>query len=203
MMFVGAKFCPHCGSAAAQWQSDSSDLSCPGCGNALLTGSLRNVALHECGKCYGIWLDTVTFERICRDAESQAAVLSAPPQTSLTGEIAPVRYLHCPRCQELMNRVNFAQNSGVVVDVCREHGTWFDMNELHRIVQFIRTGGLDRARQQEKVELEQQRRRLQEARAGSGEPIISGVPETRGANNDLLWLAVGAAGGLIKLWMKK
>jgi hypothetical protein len=40
------------------------------------------------------------------------------------------------------------------------------------------------------VELEQQRRRLQEARAGSGEPIISGIPATSNVNNDLLWLAV-------------
>jgi hypothetical protein len=32
-----------------------------------------------------------------------------------------------------MNRVNFAEYSGVVVDVCREHGTWFDADERQRI----------------------------------------------------------------------
>jgi Zn-finger nucleic acid-binding protein len=67
MMFIGAKFCPHCGSAAAQWQSEGGDLQCPGCRNPLLAGTLRDLTLHECGKCYGIWLDTVTFERICRE----------------------------------------------------------------------------------------------------------------------------------------
>jgi len=140
MMFLDAKFCPHCGTSAAQWQSAGGDLVCPGCKNPMLRGTLRELSLHECSKCYGIWLDTATFERICRDAESQATVLGAPPPTSLTGELAPVRYLRCPQCQELMHRVNFAHGSGVVVDVCRQHGTWFDMNELHRIVQFIRSG---------------------------------------------------------------
>ena len=42
-----------------------------------------------------------------------------------------------------MNRVNFARCSGVIVDVCRGHGTWFDRDELSGIVQFIRGGGLE------------------------------------------------------------
>jgi len=202
-MFLDEKFCPHCGTGAAQWQSADCNLRCPGCKNAMLRGTLRDHVLHECGKCYGIWLDTLTFECICRDAESQAAVLGAPPPPSLTGAVAPVRYLHCPQCQELMNRVNFAHGSGVVVDVCRQHGTWFDMNELHRIVQFIRSGGLEQSRQREKAELEEQRRRVQEARSGSGDPIISSIPASGGMNSDLLWLAVGAAGSLVKFWMKR
>ena len=43
-----------------------------------------------------------------------------------------IRYIPCPICHELMNRVNFANFSGVIVDVCREHGTWFDRDELRR-----------------------------------------------------------------------
>jgi Zn-finger nucleic acid-binding protein len=204
MMFLGEKFCPHCGSAAAQWQTEGCELKCPGCQNAMLRGTLRDLLLHECSKCYGIWLDTVTFERICRDTESQAAVLGSAQPQSVTNAMDPVRYLRCPQCQELMNRVNFAHHSGVVVDVCHQHGTWFDRNELHRIVQFIRDGGLDQVRQREKVELEQQRRRLQDARTGSGEPILSGIPAPTSIDgSDLLWLAVGAAGSLIKLWTKR
>ena len=41
---------------------------------------------------------------------------------------------------------NFAGCSGVIVDECRSHGVWFDAGELARIMQFIREGGLDRAR---------------------------------------------------------
>jgi Zn-finger nucleic acid-binding protein len=44
-----------------------------------------------------------------------------------------------------MNRVNFGQLSGVVVDVCRQHGVWFDVGEINAVVDFVATGGLDRA----------------------------------------------------------
>ena len=48
------------------------------------------------------------------------------------------------------NRINFAKCSGVIVDVCKGHGTWFDRDELTRIVEFIRGGGLDAARAKER-----------------------------------------------------
>ena len=70
-----------------------------------------------------------------------------------------------------MNRVNFARISGVVVDVCKGHGTFLDPGELHAIVQFIHGGGL-RARaqprssrscsEQEKRALEAERRLARE-----------------------------------------
>ena len=59
-----------------------------------------------------------------------------------------------------MNRINFARCSGVVVDVCKGHGTWFDRDELHEIVEFIRGGGLELSREKEKRELESQRAQL-------------------------------------------
>lgn len=71
-----------------------------------------------------------------------------------------------------MNRVNFANCSGVIVDVCGQHGTWFDKDELRRIVEFIRRGGLDESRQREREELEEQRRKLQRAQsAGTWDPM--------------------------------
>ncbi len=59
-----------------------------------------------------------------------------------------------------MNRVNFGRLSGTVIDVCRGHGTFLDSGELHAIVTFITEGGLDRARQREKDDLEEERHRL-------------------------------------------
>jgi Zn-finger nucleic acid-binding protein len=69
-----------------------------------------------------------------------------------------IRYLPCPVCGDIMNRVNFANISAVIVDVCREHGTWFDRDELRHIVEFIHAGGLDQARQREIQNLEEDRR---------------------------------------------
>jgi Zn-finger nucleic acid-binding protein len=51
-----------------------------------------------------------------------------------------------------MNRVNFGKVSGVIVDVCRAHGTWFDGGELTRVVSFAAFGGLTKARRREEEE---------------------------------------------------
>jgi Zn-finger nucleic acid-binding protein len=185
MMFLGSKFCPHCGGQAVDWQSEGVEKLCPSCQAQMLRGTLGEIRLHECGKCYGLWVDTATFELICRNSEHQAAVLG-DAQAMVTGiaALGPVRYVKCPECRELMHRVNFARCSGVVVDVCREHGTWFDQHELHRIVQFIRAGGLDLSRERQKTALEREHRKARAARmestggyrsSDSGNPLESRV----------------------------
>jgi Zn-finger nucleic acid-binding protein len=65
----------------------------------------------------------------------------------------------------MMNRINFARCSGVIVDVCKGHGTWFDRDELSRIVEFIRGGGLEASRVREKEEIQDERRRLSQERS--------------------------------------
>lgn len=200
MMFQGAKFCPHCGGPAAQWDGTDSKRPCPACRVSMLHGTLRDIPLHECAKCFGLWLDAATFERVCRDAEQQSAVLGSAQPVAGTNTIGPVRYVRCPQCNELMHRMNFARCSGVIVDVCRAHGTWFEMNELHRIVQFIRSGGLDQSRAKEKAELAAERRRLQAARIGSEPTEIH--RRTFHSSDDLLAQVLGASSDLFVTWIR-
>jgi hypothetical protein len=61
--------------------------------------------------------------------------------------------------------MNFGRLSGTIVDVCRGHGTFLDRGELHQVVDFILRGGLDRARQAEREDLAEERRRLKEVLA--------------------------------------
>ncbi len=61
-----------------------------------------------------------------------------------------------------MNRSSFAKGSGVIIDWCKQHGTWFDRGELARIVSFIRSGGMKRAREQERMEIEDARQQLRD-----------------------------------------
>src|SRR6185503_17721444 len=82
--------------------------------------------------------------------------------THAVGESSKVKYVPCPECKQLMNRINFARCSGVIVDICKGHGTWFDREELSRIVEFIRGGGLEAARVREKEAIQEERRRLRE-----------------------------------------
>lgn len=94
-----------------------------------------------------------------------------------------------------MNRLNFAKCSGVIVDVCKGHGTWFDRDELSAIVQFIRGGGLEVSRQKEKKEIEFQRQQLRM------EEMIAANRASSAAfyrSDDERLSGLSAAGGLLK-----
>jgi hypothetical protein len=93
-----------------------------------------------------------------------------------------------------MHRVNFARCSAVIVDVCKPHGTWFDKDELRRIVEFIRAGGFDKARGAEIAELENQRRRLETARASAA---IGNAPTYSSRSGGLFETALEAAVGSV------
>lgn len=164
MMFKGSRHCPRCGASAARsTEVEEAARRCPHCRIAMEAVIVGRTRLHECSSCDGLWVDVTSFEQICADREQQSAVLGAAhfasAQRSVPGE-AHVRYVPCPECGQLMNRVNFAHCSGVVVDVCKGHGTWFDRDELAEIVEFIRAGGLDQARARERAQLEEARREL-------------------------------------------
>jgi Zn-finger nucleic acid-binding protein len=121
------------------------------------------VPLDECAGCGGLWIQAEAFNRICNDREAQAAAIAMQLPLAVSQDDR-VRYVKCPRCSQLMTRKSYAYRSGVVVDICREHGIWFDRDELRRIVEFIRAGGLELARQREKEELVRERQRLEEQR---------------------------------------
>jgi Zn-finger nucleic acid-binding protein len=167
MIFEGAKFCAFCGAETSRAQKTKTDLPCPGCKTKLLGNvELGHTPVMECASCHGLWIDAPTFDRICTDREKQSAVLGGASELFRPGgqDVPKVRYVRCPECRELMHRINFAKCSGIIVDVCKGHGTWFDRDELQHIVQFIRTGGLDFTRQKEKEALEAERRRLESMR---------------------------------------
>jgi Zn-finger nucleic acid-binding protein len=165
MVFVGAKFCSHCGAAIAREEIPADQKQpCPRCRVNMESIVIGNTNLRECPTCEGIWADTDSLQRICADREQQAAVLGvARTLPTEPNSLEKVRYVPCPVCNKLMNRVAFAHCSRVVVDVCKTHGTWFDKDELRRIVEFIRAGGLEAARANEIAELEHKRQELRSA----------------------------------------
>ena len=158
MMFVGTQFCPHCGArAVAVEHGANSSHPCPRCNLPLHRVEVASTPLEECARCGGLWIDVGSFEHICSDAEARQAatglVISHP------ASIDPnIRYLKCPQCQDLMSRMNYAGRSGVIINVCRNHGIWLDRDEMRQIVAFISSGGLDRARKIETEELDEARR---------------------------------------------
>src|SRR6266498_5142824 len=166
MMFIGSKHCPHCGVAATKiTAAQLSILKCPRCKIDMSSVTIGTEAMRECDRCAGLWVEVSAFEKICADREQQSAVLGlASPmpgnQVDTADAANKISYAPCPQCGQLMNRINFAHCSGVIVDVCKGHGTWFDVQELSKIVEFIRGGGLEVSRQKERHEIEFERQQL-------------------------------------------
>jgi Zn-finger nucleic acid-binding protein len=204
MMFIGSKHCPHCGAAAAQaTAAELSVLKCPRCKVDMSSITLGTTAIRECETCAGLWVEVAAFEKISADREQQAAVLGAaspaPAHQSPSGDPNKIRYVPCPQCSQLMNRINFARCSGVIVDVCKGHGTWFDRDELSGIVQFIRGGGLEVSRQKEKTELEFERQQLRAEQLAAAKRAASlGVY----SSDDERLGGLSAASGLLKFLLE-
>jgi Zn-finger nucleic acid-binding protein len=158
MMFAGTKFCPHCGVRVETiLQGKDSERHCPRCQVKLEDVQVANTPLEECTRCGGLWIDVAGFEFICANTEAQNAAtgMNLPPPVASDPH---VHYLSCPTCGNLMSRTNYANRSGVIINVCRQHGIWLDRDEMRQVIEFVRAGGLDRARRIEKEELAEARR---------------------------------------------
>ena len=101
-----------------------------------------------------------------------------------------------------MMRKNFARVSGIIVDECGPHGSFFDAGELEDVLDFVRSGGLALA--QRKDEDERARLRKAEIRAsqmqGSGGGMVGPTMLTQHhhAEYDAAAAFVGWAGGWVK-----
>jgi Zn-finger nucleic acid-binding protein len=170
MMFAGTRHCPHCGVRADQavrpaeaMESVRRCARCPG-RPPLVAALVAGIAFDRCEKCGGTFVDTIGVDTLVADRDRQAALhkaldrtddLTIEPPPAATG-MGAVKYLKCPECAVMMNRRNFGRVSGVIIDVCKIHGTWFDADELRRVVEFVQKGGLDKMRKLEINELERE-----------------------------------------------
>ena len=193
MVFLGSHHCQHCGAAVQEPRKrEGAPWKCPrGCGD-LRAMTLGGVNYDECPACSGMWLEATAFERLTAERERQTPFVLPGAFTRLpkVDVASRVQYVPCPECRTIMNRMNFAKASGVIIDICRDHGVWFDADELRRIIQFIQAGGIDVARAKERLYLEEERR-LAMVRQSLGR-IETGQPTARSDRE----FGEPAAGGL-------
>jgi Zn-finger nucleic acid-binding protein len=179
MNFVGAQHCSHCGAKVFRPSAEmraAGTRACPRCrSEQLAVSAIGETFLEECARCGGLWVDAGSFKKLCEHKAEQAAYVgpgSAVKSAAKQARPEHVAYVPCPECGKIMNRVNFARFSGVVVDVCRNHGTWFDKDELRGVLEFIQSGGLEEARERELKRLEAENAKLREQRATVGAPAL-------------------------------
>lgn len=191
MMFVGEKFCSHCGAVAQRKEVPAGGMLCPKCSAGMNPVEVGKSHFFECSGCDGTWVDSTTLQQICDEKEQQAAIIGMPVDAPQPMHLdTNFRYIPCPICKELMNRVNFARISGIILDVCKDHGTFFDKDELRQLVDFIRAGGLDKARERLHADEEREHeRRMAGGNAGIPDSMRSAVNEQW--NNDTSGAGLG------------
>ncbi len=158
----GARFCHHCGTGLVPEldAGENTKLLCPACQDGHQLASRRlgeeQVTVLECGRCAGFWTGHEAFRELVERAKSEALPAGTIPETprdeaakfalpaALATQTGPQRgsfYRPCVVCGRLTNRVNYGHASGVIVDICRDHGIWFDADELARVLAWLRAGG--------------------------------------------------------------
>lgn len=158
---------------------------CPRCQGAIASRELHDVSALECTSCLGLFLSADVVQRITSDEGRETRL--AFPRRDRVEESTRVRYIPCLVCQKPMNRTNFAKVSGVIVDVCKDDGVWFDAGEINAIIDFVEAGGMERAKKRaaadkvaETQRLAKQREDLHKAELQSyarmGHPVQTGEP---------------------------
>lgn len=152
-----ASYCHHCATRLNPQglAGGATEKVCPSCGeNHQLTSrsfGVEELSILECPTCAGLWLDHHAFRHLVNRAptastgskiHAMAAARTAttePSPSRLAPQTGPF-YRSCPECAGLMQRRNYDEKSGVVIDVCGSHGAWFDNDELAAILRWIRDG---------------------------------------------------------------
>ena len=110
-------------------------MRCPKCEDTELTAKrVHEVEIDECASCRGIWFDEDELRKIKDRTDEDLNWLDFDlwkheERFRATWQDAP-----CPRCEQQLVAVEYAE-TGVVVDVCRScKGVWLDGGELEGIV---------------------------------------------------------------------
>ena len=169
----GASYCPTCGDPLAEAVATPAPHRCPACPGEMMErfelqptpAQPRGHAVHGCRRCGGVWIDRDTLDVMIETAATQGAGdgRAAGVKRRELSVRNKVVYRACAVCQQPMHRRNFAQISGVIVDECRQHGTFFDAGELEDVLAFVRSGGLLLSRRRQNDALEREKRRAEAA----------------------------------------
>ena len=159
----GQNFCSSCGAPAVPGEAAGSDIACPGCGQQMERHSIAGGhPVDACPQCGGAWIPQATLDAVIEAARERPLPRDAPPRKQVRTSMGDVVYRRCPHCSKLMARRNFARISGIILDNCPQHGTYFDYGELPAVVEFVRQGGLEHAQRKEVESLKREAARARD-----------------------------------------
>jgi Zn-finger nucleic acid-binding protein len=202
-----SRFCTACGVGFSPEEipSNGREFPCPACSALMPSSQVAGVGINECGGCNGLWIPGDNFNVLVsraadarRSAQEAGEPVEEPRYTGHNPAQQRVQYRKCPECDAFMHRRNYRKSSGIIVDVCSEHGTWLDADEMERIAGFILSGG----RTSPMLEREQRSARADVAAAAALARMNVGRGSnafTRGRHADSDILAEGLLGILTRI----
>ena len=125
---------------------ESRSLQCPNCRGPLTMVLDEGAPVDVCGSCRGIWVEWADEKAVLRirpQAFSIDELHRLRAKYKPLGKDDPVRMRRCAECGELMYRRNWGSHSGVIVDRCEKHGSWFEQGEIEKVREFIEMGGIE------------------------------------------------------------
>lgn len=126
---------------------------CPVCHDDMRTidvGKKVPFFIERCDSCYGLFFDKNELEEMIETSVKGGKNVDIGLLTELVENpryVDVIVYRRCPVCKKHMQRKNYGRRSGVVMDVCADHGIWLDPGELRQIMEWVGAGGLTRAHQ--------------------------------------------------------
>lgn len=139
-----------CRSCSAKLGGVSSEaIPCPACrgegresNGALPFRPLRGtsndeVVFHGCPTCQGVFIGAQAWVAITLAEEVE---LHLPPHRPNDRTVHTIGALRCPCCDVTLEDAVFGgYASGIAIDYCRNHGTWFDRGELTSALDWMRS----------------------------------------------------------------
>jgi Zn-finger nucleic acid-binding protein len=103
---------------------------CPRCEIELDVRESEGAVVSACRHGHGLFLTRSVLREVERAGAGMASSLDEGAPAPDEAPADDTGTAMCPRCREPMTRRTFREGIGIVVDVCAEHGTWFDAGEL-------------------------------------------------------------------------
>jgi Zn-finger nucleic acid-binding protein len=118
-------------SPARPWEvrTWTSERACPVCRVALFAAEKDAYRIDACGSCGGSWMSHAHARKMI-DSADKAPVELARMTEAVVPRAGRQGDRLCPDCGKKLQEDTI---EGIVVDVCGDHGTWFDPRELEQV----------------------------------------------------------------------
>jgi len=105
---------------------------CPRCNKPTIVLEVQHVEIDHCLGCGGVWLDAGELELLLEGASNKNELMSGLESFARCKE----ERLRCPICSKKLEKIQYGSGGELVLDKCpRNHGLWFDRDELGRALQ--------------------------------------------------------------------